>query len=104
MDGNGNRAPGNTTVTMPEEYFIRSLSGIDIKKIPAPIEHNIYQLYELFDFYEFTLTAPSFYRNQVRGKQFINIFNFDVNLDFDLILIFMLILNLNQTLIIKMLS
>jgi len=66
LDGNGNRAPGNTTVTMPEEYFIRSLSGIDIKKIPAPIEHNIYQLYELFDFYEFTLTAPSFYRNQIR--------------------------------------
>ena len=61
MDGVGNK-----TVTMPEEYFTRTLSGIDIKKIPAPIDHNIYQLYELFDFYEFTLTAPSFYRNQVR--------------------------------------
>ena len=64
---------------MPEEYFIRSISGIDIKKIPAPIEQNIYQLYELFDFYEFTLTAPSFYRNQVGGKFIFNIFNFDVN-------------------------
>ena len=60
MDGNG-----KTRVTMPEEYFIRTLSGIDIKKIPAPMDHNIYQLYELFDFYEFTLTSPSFYRNQV---------------------------------------
>ena len=58
---------GKTRVTMPEEYFTRSLSGCDIKKIPAPIDHNIYQLYELFDFYEFTLTSPSFYRNQVKG-------------------------------------
>jgi len=61
LDGNG-----KTRVTMPEEYFIRTLSGINIKKIPAPMDHNICQLYELFDFYEFTLTSPSFYRNQIR--------------------------------------
>ena len=51
---------------MEDEYFNRTLSDIDIRKIPAPMDPKHHQLYDLFDFYEFTLTAQSFYRNQAR--------------------------------------
>ena len=52
-------------IEMPEEYFIRTLSDIDIRKIEAPMDSRHYDLYDLFDFYEFTITSKSFFRNQV---------------------------------------
>ena len=58
-------------IEMPEDHFIRTLSDIDIKKIEAPIDSRHDSRYDLFDFYEFTLTSKSFFRNQV-SKYFHN--------------------------------
>ena len=52
-------------IEMPEDHFIRTLSDIDIKKIPAPMDPRHHEIYDLFDFYEFTITSKSFFRNQV---------------------------------------
>ena len=50
---------------MPEEHFIRTVTDLDVKKIPAPMDPIHYELYDLFDFYEFSVTSRSFYRSQV---------------------------------------
>ena len=52
-------------VVMPEEYFQREIDAVTFSKIPPPFSSKLNPIYDLFDFYEFTITASSFYRNQV---------------------------------------
>ena len=53
-------------IVMPEEYFQREIDAVTFTKIQPPFSSKLNPIYDLFDFYEFTITASSFYRNQVR--------------------------------------
>ena len=55
------------TVEMPAEFFIRDIIHIDLKQMAAPpfSPVTIQSDCDIFDYYEMTITSPSFYRNQV---------------------------------------
>ena len=50
---------------MPEEYFHRKIDEVTFSKISTPFSTQLNPIYDLFEFYEFSITASSFYRNQV---------------------------------------
>ena len=58
-----------TSVKMPEEYFHRKIDEITFRKVEPPMSAKVQPIYDLFDFYEFTITATSFYRSQVQSPK-----------------------------------
>ena len=52
-------------VIVPAEEFHRKIDEVTFAQIPPPSSTKFNPIYDLFDFYEFSITASSFYRNQV---------------------------------------
>ena len=50
----------------PLEFFQREIYETTFEQVPPPISETLVPAYKLFDFYQFTVRGPAFYRNQIR--------------------------------------
>ena len=53
-------------ITFENDYFNRTVDEVTFEKVPPPMSEKLVPIYELFDFYQFTVRGPNFFRNQIR--------------------------------------
>ena len=52
-------------ILFENDYFIRTIDEVTFEKVPPPMSEKLVPIYEHFDFYQFTVRGPNFFRNQI---------------------------------------